>query len=91
MLMQKQEQFGNPFYSYYGDVMFAGNYEKLLAENTKYNYPTASDYIQEFGIQSFIDNIQNNKKELDSLIKTLYKYYIPPLNKIVAPLNRWKN
>ena len=56
MLMQKQEQFGNPFYSYYGDVMFAGNYEKLLAENTKYNYPTASDYIQEFGIQSFIDN-----------------------------------
>lgn len=56
ILIQKQEQFGDPFYSYYGDVMFAGTYEKLLAENTKYENPTAFDYIEKNGFPNFIDN-----------------------------------
>ena len=56
MLIQKQEQFGDPFYSYYSNVMFAGNYEQLLAENTKSANASAYDYIEKNGIQSFIDN-----------------------------------
>ena len=56
MLMQKQEQFGNPFYSYYSDVMFAGNYEKLLSENTKHENNTAFDYIEKNGVFEFVYN-----------------------------------
>lgn len=56
ILIQKQEQFGNPFYSYYSEIMFAGSYEKLLSENAKYENPTALDYIDKNGLPTFIEN-----------------------------------
>ena len=32
MLLQKYEQFGDPFYSEYSERIFAGSYEKLAGE-----------------------------------------------------------
>jgi len=56
MLLQKYEQLGDPFYSYYNDIIFAGSYEKLLDENTKNITPTAMDYIEKNGLYSFFEN-----------------------------------
>ena len=56
MLIQKYEQFDDPFYSYYGDVMFAGSYEDLLGENTKFNNSSAFEYIQNNDMFSFVEN-----------------------------------
>src|SRR3989344_538622 len=56
MLLQKYEQFGDPFYSSYNDIIFAGSYEKLLGENTKNVNPTAIDYIEKNGIYAFFEN-----------------------------------
>ena len=56
MLIQKYEQFGDPFYSYYGDVMFAGSYEDLLGENTKFNNSSSLEYIENNDIFLFVEN-----------------------------------
>ena len=40
MLLQKYDQFGDPFYSYYNERIFAGSYEQLLGENTGKINPT---------------------------------------------------
>ena len=56
MLLQKYEQFGDPFYSYYSERIFAGSYEQLLGENTGKLNPTAMDYIKNRGLSSFLEN-----------------------------------
>jgi len=56
ILIQKNEQFGDPFYSYYNDKMFAGSYEDLASENTGYSNASASAYIEKNGVFSFIEN-----------------------------------
>lgn len=56
MLLQKYEQFGDPFYTSYNDIIFAGSYEKLLDENTKNVSSTAIDYIEKNGLYSFFEN-----------------------------------
>ena len=56
MLLQKYEQFGDPFYSSYNDIIFAGSYEKLLDENTKNVSSTTLDYIEKNGLYSFFEN-----------------------------------
>jgi hypothetical protein len=56
MLIQKYEQYGDPFYSSYQGSMFSENYEQLesnLLSNTK---SSAFDYIQNHGIAAFFDN-----------------------------------
>ena len=56
MLLQKYEQFGDPFYSSYNDIIFAGSFEKLLDENTRNASPTVMDYIEKNGFYSFFEN-----------------------------------
>src|SRR3989344_9692213 len=56
MLYQKYEQFGDPFYNSYNDIIFAGSYEKLLDESTKNVSSTAIDYIEKNGLYSFFEN-----------------------------------
>jgi len=56
MLLQKYDQFGDPFYSYYSERIFAGSYEQLLGENTGKLNPTAIDYIKNEGLGSLLEN-----------------------------------
>ena len=56
MLLQKYDQFGDPFYSYYSERIFAGSYEQLLGENTGKLNPTAIDYIKNEGLSSLLEN-----------------------------------
>ena len=56
MLFQRYEQFGEPFYTEYNNMIFAGSFEKLVGENTKNVNPTALDYIEKNGLYSFFEN-----------------------------------
>jgi len=56
MLLQRYEQFGEPFYTEYNSMIFAGSFEKLLGENTKNVNPNALDYIEKNGLYSFFEN-----------------------------------
>ena len=54
MLLQKYEQFGDPFYSSYQDTMFSKNYEELISNIPSNTKATASLYIEKNGILDFI-------------------------------------
>jgi len=56
VLIERNEEFGDPFYSVFKDVIFAGSYElmvKALEDNEKIS---AFDYIEKHGILSFVNN-----------------------------------
>ena len=54
MLLQKYEQFGDPFYSSYQDTMFSKNYEELISNIPSNTKASASLYIEKNGILDFI-------------------------------------
>ena len=54
MLLQKYEQFGDPFYSAYQGTMFSKNYEELVSNISLNTEATASSYIENNGILDFI-------------------------------------
>jgi len=56
LLLQKYDEFGDPFYSPYNKQIFAGSYEKLLGENTRDLNPTMMDYIKNNGMASLLEN-----------------------------------
>jgi len=56
VLIERNEEFGDPFYSLYKDAIFAGSYElvmKAIEDNEKIS---AFDYIENYGILSFVNN-----------------------------------
>ena len=54
MLLQKYEQFGDPFYSSYQDTMFSKNYEELISNISLNTKTSVSLYIEKNGILDFI-------------------------------------
>ena len=54
MLMQRYNQYGNPFHFWYDQNIFTGDYEKIVSVNTETTNTSALDYIQKNGILSFI-------------------------------------
>ena len=56
LLLQKYDQFGDPFYSHYSERIFAGSYEKAAGENTGKLNPTMMDYIENEGLSSLLEN-----------------------------------
>ena len=54
ILLQKYEQFGDPFYSSYQDKMFSNNYEELISNLSSNTEASASSYIENNGILDFI-------------------------------------
>ena len=54
MLLQKYEQFGDPFYSAYQGTMFSKNYEELISNISLNTGTSASSYIENNGILDFI-------------------------------------
>ena len=72
MLLQKNEQYENPFYFSQTNQFFTGNYMDILSENTKNVNYTASDFINEYGIDEFtkqfiIDGITNIIKSITQI------------------------
>ena len=53
MLLQKYDQYGDPFYSSYQGSMFSENYEQLVSNMTSNTDSSALDYIQNNGIVAF--------------------------------------
>ena len=54
VLLERNEEFGDPFYSVYKNTIFQGSAELIYSENVKNTTYSASDYIEENGIPSFI-------------------------------------
>lgn len=54
MLIQRYDQFDNPFYVWYADKIFAGSYVASLSENISPSNNGLFNYIEENGIESFI-------------------------------------
>ena len=53
MLIQKNEQYGDPFYFSQTNQFFTGNYMDILSENTKNVNFSASDFINKYGLDEF--------------------------------------
>jgi len=78
MLIQKNEQYDNPFYFSQTNQLFSGNYADILSENTKdldYSY---SDYISEYGINDFIQRflLTGTFNLLETISKISFPYLI---------------
>ena len=56
MLMQKYEQYDDPFYSSYQGTIFSKNYEDLISNIDTKTQTSASNYIESEGILNFINN-----------------------------------
>ena len=60
MLIQKNDQYGDPFYSVYQDILFSKNYEafitKAVSDADTRTETSASEFIKNEGILSFINN-----------------------------------
>ena len=60
MLLQKYDQYGDPFYSSYQGSMFSENYEQLLSNISSNTKSSVFDYIQNHGIAAFFGNFLLN-------------------------------
>ena len=56
MLIQKNDQYGDPFYSAYQGKLFSKNYEELITNLDTGTKTSASEFIDNEGIFSFINN-----------------------------------
>ena len=54
ILLERNEEFGDPFYSDYKNIIFAGSPELMISEVTKKTTNSPFDYIEEKGLPSFI-------------------------------------
>ena len=66
MLLQKYEQYGDPFYSLYQGSMFSENYEELVSNMTSNTKASAFDYIEKHGFAEFF-----GKFFLNGILKSL--------------------
>ena len=66
MLLQKYEQYGDPFYSLYQGSMFSENYEELVSNMTSNTKTSAFDYIEKHGFAEFF-----GKFFLNGILKSL--------------------
>ena len=56
MLIQRADQYDDPFYFAYTGKVFSGTYEKLTSIQVKESPVTATEYIESQGILSFLEN-----------------------------------
>jgi len=76
MLLQKYEQYGDPFYSLYQGSMFSENYEELVSNMTSNTKTSAFDYIEKHGFAEFFGNFFLNGafKSLGILFQLSFPY-----------------
>lgn len=75
MLIQRNDQFGDPLYFWYNDRLFAGNYEMLVSDNIV-EKSSAFDYIEKNGIASFLHTfvLQGALNVFDVLYRISFPY-----------------
>ena len=56
VLIERNEEFGDPFYSEFKDTIFAGSYELMIKAIEDDEKISAFDYIENNGIFSFVNN-----------------------------------
>tara|TARA_B100000029_G_scaffold513778_1_gene614390 strand:+ start:1080 stop:2720 length:1641 start_codon:yes stop_codon:yes gene_type:complete len=82
VLLDRNEQFGDPFYSIYSGTIFSGDYNLLLSEIGKNENYSAFGYIEENGLLAFIDtfiiNGIYNELQLLSVISFPYLFILIP-------------
>ena len=73
MFVQRYIQFGDPFYIWYNNTLFADNYGTLVTNPTD---ASISGYLQKEGIFSFIDRfiVQGGSNLTVNLAKMMYPY-----------------
>ena len=78
MLLQKNEQYGNPLYFSQTNQFFTGNYMDILSENTKNVNYSASDFINEYGLDEFTKQflITGIVNIIKSIIQISFPYLI---------------
>ena len=74
-LNQRYEQFNDPFYFSQSNTIFLENYVSVVAENTKTQNYSATDYINENGIESFFNKFIFNG--ILNIFQALYKILFP--------------
>ena len=72
VLIERNEEFGDPFYSEYRKIIFAGSPELMVSEGSKQTTNSALDYIDENGLFSFVQTfilqgIYNSLKLISAL------------------------
>ena len=77
MLLDRYEQFGDPFYFSQSDHLFLGDYASILAYNMKDVEYSAFDYIDDNGFGKFIGNFV--LVGIYNLLLTLFKMSLPYL------------
>ena len=77
MLLDRYEQFGDPFYFSQSEHLFLGDYESILAYNMKDVEYSAFDYIDDNGFGKFIGNFV--LVGIYNLLLTLFKMSLPYL------------
>ncbi len=78
MLYQRNEQFGNPTYSWLGERIWTGNYEQGISVNPNIENSSPFTYIDENGILNFIERffIRGIISEIEILAKISFPYLI---------------
>ena len=77
MLLQRSNQFDDPFYFAYSQYIFTGSFEKVISIEYANTSTSSFDYIQENGILSFIQTFFING--IFNIISTLWKILFPYL------------
>ena len=77
MLIQKDNQYGDPLYFSQSNYFFSGEYSAILAENTLDKEFTASDYIEENGVGGFLEKFVFTG--LYNIFVVIYKFSFPYL------------
>jgi hypothetical protein len=77
MLIQKNEQYGNPFYFSQTNQLFSGNYANILSENSRNLDYSYSDFIDNYGLNEFIQRFLLNG--ISNLLETISKLAFPYL------------
>ena len=77
MLYERNEQFGDPLYFSYSETIFAGSWDKSISIESKNAEFTASEYIEKYGIWSFIQIfILNGISNIASTLGTISLPYL---------------
>ena len=88
ILSERNEQFGSPTYSWLGDRLWIGDYEKSISSNIDSKSYTPSSYIEEHGVLGFIKNfiVDGTISIFSILSKIMFPYliFLTPLGIILS-------
>tara|TARA_Y100001936_G_C16087451_1_gene682896 strand:+ start:2373 stop:4001 length:1629 start_codon:yes stop_codon:yes gene_type:complete len=78
MLVQKNEQYGNPFYFSQTNQLFSGNYADILSDNSRDLVYSYSNFIEDYGFNEFVQRFlfTGTFNLLESIVKLAFPYLI---------------